>query len=355
MSRSNYDAVGTAMTPPTDPAPRRRRAARRLARAALAVGVSVAASVAATAVPTFAADGTVPERVPAVHPGDPVDAMGRYAGRPRVEDSRLEPAPAALQGVGVDEKLDNPIPLDLVFRNEKGNVVKLGDYFGHGRPVVLQLAYYECPMLCSLVSEGLVKSLDGLDVGTGFDVLTVSIDPSETPSLARAKKQNSFKAMGKPAGASGWDFLVGDDKAIHELAAAVGFRYKYVAQTGQYSHPAVLTVLTSDGRVSNYLYGVQFPPKVMKEAIATAGTGQAGTPLEQFIFTCYQVAHSIGLYSGRAMLLMRLAGVATILALGGALFAFVMKERHRSAAAEADDAVDGGDADPAMTPATRAE
>ena len=325
---------------PTTAARPPRRRPRRLLASALSLAL-----LGPAALPAAALADLPPTNA---RPGDPVDATGRYAGPPRIDDSRLEPAPAALQGVGVDEKLEAQLPLDLAFRDEDGNLVKLEKYFNNGRPVVLQLAYYECPMLCSLVSEGLVKSLDGLDVGGAFDVLTVSIDPTESPSLARLKKQNSFKAIGKPPGATGWTFLTGDQKSIDALADATGFRYKYVAASGEYSHPAVLTVLTPGGAVSNYLYGVQFEPGVMKDAIATAGRGATGTPLEQFIFTCYQVIHSIGLYSGRAMLLMRVAGVATVLAIAGGLFALVMRERYRTPVLDAAgaDGLEGDDNDP---------
>ena len=267
---------------------------------------------------------------------------------PSVAGGRSEPLPKELQGVGITEKLNNQIPLNLTFRNEEGEVVKLGDYFGKGRPVVLQMAYFECPMLCGLIAEGMMTSLKGVDLKKSgdFDVLTVSINPDETPGEAKAKRVNAIRDLGKPAGADDVHFLVGDERDIRELADAVGFEYKFVPSVGQYSHPAAIFVLTDEGKVSNYLYGVRFDPKVLTDSIANASQGKSSTPLQAFILTCFHIGDQIAKYTHSAYLMMRLAAVATMLAIAGTITAFVVREKRRNAA-EAGDGGDGGKGHPA--------
>lgn len=279
--------------------------------------------------------GTVP--VHAAAPSDPAAATSTVdqGTLPSVTGGRSEPLPKELQGVGITEKLNNQIPLNLTFRNEEGEVVKLADYFGKGRPVVLQMAYFECPMLCGLIAEGMMTSLKGVDLKKSgdFDVLTVSINPDETPGEAKAKRINALRDLGKPAGADDVHFLVGDERNIRELADAVGFEYKFVPSVGQYSHSAAIFVLTDEGKVSNYLYGVRFDPKVLTDSIANASQGKSSTPLQAFILTCFHIGDQIAKYTGSAFLLMRLAGIATMLAIAGTITAFVVREKRRSAAA----------------------
>ena len=272
---------------------------------------------------------------PAVSPAAPTAAS---AADPTASilPGRTEVAPDALQGIGVDEKLGNPVPLDLSFRNEEGEVVKLGDYFGKGRPVVLQLAYFECPMLCSLVAEGMTQSLKGVDLKKSgdFDILTVSIDPRETPSMAKAKRTTLLRDLGKPAGAEGVHFLVGDERNIKLLADAVGWKFKYIPSVGQFSHPAAIMVMTPQGKVGTYLYGVRFDSARLTDSIANAQQEKTTTPLQAFILTCFHVGSSIAKYTTSAYMMMRIAGVLTMLTIVGTVTAFIVRDNRRRAADE---------------------
>ena len=170
--------------------------------------------------------------------------------------------PAALDGVRIDQRLNEQVPLDLVFRDETGHAVKLGDYFG-GKPVILALVYYECPMLCTLTLNGLVRSMRVLpfDAGSQYTVVTVSFNPRETPALAAAKKKEYLAHYARPGGEAGWHFLTGDEPSIRQLAQAVGFHYNYDQPSGQYAHAAGLIVLTPKGRTARYFYGVEYSPQ----------------------------------------------------------------------------------------------
>lgn len=234
---------------------------------------------------------------------------------------RQEPLPRSLEGVGVDEKLDATIPLDLVFADERGRPVRLRDYFRAGKPVVLTLNYYRCPMLCTLILNGYVESLKGVGwiPGREFESVTVSIDPRETPPLAQAKKQTYIEELGQPAAASGWHFLTGRDESIKALADAVGFRYRYLEDTDEFAHAAAIFVLTPDGRVSRYLYGVAFPPKTVRLALVEASEGKIGSALDQLILYCYHYDPVTGTYAPAAMKIMRAGSLLT-----GAVFALVM-------------------------------
>ncbi len=314
------------------------RTITRIFTAATCAAVLAAGPATLLAAPT-------PTPVPATRPaGQPAAVSSSDAALlDSVKGGRGEAAPTELQGVGVTQKLNNQVPLNLSFRNEEGEVVKLGDYFGNGRPVVLQLAYFECPMLCGLVAEGMMTSLKGVDLKKSgdFDLLTVSINPNETPSEAKAKRTKAIRDLGKPAGADDVHFLVGDERDIRELADAVGFNYKFVPSVGQFSHPAVIMVMTDEGKVSNYLYGVRFDPKVLTDSIANAKARQASTPLQAFILTCFHVGDSIAKYTGSAFLLMRFAGIATMLAIAGTITAFIVREKRRNVADEAAEGADG--------------
>jgi protein SCO1 len=227
--------------------------------------------------------------------------------------------PTQYQNVGVDEHPNVQVPQDISFYNDRGEVVKLGDFFQSGRPVILQLGYYDCPKLCDVVSRGLVDSAKQIDLkaGTDFDFVFVSISPEESPNLAAMKRQSFIQEYGKPDEASGFHCLVGPQSSITALAQAVGFRYKEVEVQGQYAHPAVLFVLTPQGRVSRYLYGVTFPSRTLRLSLVEASAGKIGTSFDRFalMICCYDVA--TGQYAVTAIAMMEFGAIATLVVLGG--------------------------------------
>lgn len=239
--------------------------------------------------------------------------------------------PAAYRNVGVDEHLNSQLPLDLQFINEKAQFVRLGDLFHHDRPVLLQLGYLQCPMLCDQVSRGLVDSSKeiGLDIGKDFDFVFVSIDPTDSADLAQIKLNNYVKEYGKPGSASGFHFLVGTQKEIEQLAAAVGFRYQ-PAPNGQFAHPAVAMVITPDGKISRYLYGITFPEQTLRLSLVEASQGKIGTSVDQILLICLHWDPTTGKYSMTAMNLMRIGGILTMMVLGGAVFWMVKRGSQAS-------------------------
>lgn len=240
--------------------------------------------------------------------------------------------PDELVGVGVDEKIDNQVPGDLMFVDETGKTIRLGDYFNRGRPILLQLGYFECPMLCGLVSQGMVESVRSISLmpGRDYDILYVSIDPREHPTLASMKKRAMVTASEKPEGAGGWHLLTGREYDIKRLTEAVGFNYRWHDSQKQFAHAAVLILLTPDGRVSRYLYGVRFDPRTLRLSIVEAGQGKVGSIMDQILLTCFQFDRHAGQYTMAAMALMRLGGFFTVLVLiGGLWFAFRHEQRRR--------------------------
>ena len=234
--------------------------------------------------------------------------------------------PAPLKDVGIDQKLDSQIPLDATFRDEAGRTVKLGEYFGK-RPVIMALVYYQCPMLCNRVLDGLVSALRILsfDPGQEFDVVVVSFDAREQPPLAQAKKEAYLKAYGRPQTSGGWHFLTGDLNSIHALTKSVGFRYTWDAHSNQFAHASAIIEITPQGRVSSYYYGVEFPPKDMRLGLIQASQNKIGSPVDQILLFCFHYDPTTGRYTPVAMNILRLAGGATLLLLGG--FVFVMLRR----------------------------
>jgi protein SCO1/2 len=239
--------------------------------------------------------------------------------------------PSILERVGLDQKLDAQVPLDLTFRDEQGATVRLGQYF-HGKPVVLSLVYYNCPMLCTEVLNGMKGVFRHLPlvIGRDFEVVTVSIDPTETPSLAAAKKAMYLKGYEHPEGASGWHFLTGDQPQIRTLADVVGFRYVYDKQTKQYAHAAGIMVLTPEGKVARYLYGVDYLIKDMKLALVEASNNTVGSPIDQVLLLCYHYDPATGKYGLVVMNLLKIGGAITLLVLGGFIIIMLRRERkHR--------------------------
>ena len=239
--------------------------------------------------------------------------------------------PPALEDVGVEEHLDAKLPLDVEFVDESGTPVTLGSYFDGDRPVILTLNYYRCPMLCGLQLNGVVEGLTGLDwsIGDQFEMVTVSIDPLETPTLAREKKQNYLKWYDREGAASGWHFLTGRQDDITRLAETVGFRYTYDEASGQYAHAAAIFVSTPDGRVARYLYGIEYPPKQLRLALLEASEGKIGNAIDQLILYCYHYDPSGRSYAPAAMNIMRLGGGATALVLGSSLALFWTRDLRR--------------------------
>jgi len=239
--------------------------------------------------------------------------------------------PAQLEEVGIEEHLDAKIPLDLEFRDEHGVVVKLGDYFDGEKPVILTLNYYKCPMLCGLQLNGLLDGLMEVDwtPGQEFEMVTVSINPLETPALATEKKQNYLKKYGRPSAASGWHFLTGKEPEIRQLASTLGFGYTYDRETGEYAHAAAIFVSTPDGRVARYLYGIEYPPRRLRLALLEASEGEIGSTIDQLILYCYHYDPSNRRYTPIAMNIMRLGGGATTLVLGLTLGGFWLRELRR--------------------------
>ncbi len=238
--------------------------------------------------------------------------------------------PPILREVGFDQRLGEAVPLDLHFRDEAGKSVRLGDYFGE-KPVVLALVYYECPMLCTLTLNGLVSALGVLtfDVGKEFEVVTVSFEPKETPEMAAAKKATYLARYKRKGAAEGWHFLTGDEEAIHALTAAVGFRYAWDERTQQYAHPAGIMVLTPDGRMARYLYGIEYAPKDLRFSLIEASEGKVGTAVDQVVLFCYHYDPQTGKYGAAIMRLLRVAGLLTMAGLGS--FMLVMWRRDRKA------------------------
>lgn len=238
--------------------------------------------------------------------------------------------PPMLREVGIDQKLSTPLPLELFFQDETGQTIQLRQYFDN-KPVILAFVYYECPMLCTQVLNGLVESLRTLsfDAGKQFDVITVSFDPGETPKLAAEKKANYLKQYERSGTAAGWHFLTGDSAAIRQLTSAVGFRYKYDASTDQFAHASGLMVITPEGKIARYFYGIEYPARDLRLALIEASENKIGSPVDQLLLYCFHYDPLTGKYGLVIMNVLRVAGVATVLLLG--TFMLVMFRRDRRA------------------------
>lgn len=216
-----------------------------------------------------------------------------------------------------------------MFRDERGKVVRLREYFGGKKPVVLNFVYYRCPMLCPIVLDGTTEALTALkfDIGEEYDVITVSIDPRDKAADAARMKDKYIKRYGRLSSANGWHFLTAHETAIKKLADAVGFQYSYDAKSDQFAHGAALLVLTPDGRTSRYFYGFEYKPRDLRLAIVEASEGRIGTVADQLLLLCFHYDPSIGKYSRNALLFARAGGVTTMIALGGFLIFMFRKER----------------------------
>lgn len=230
--------------------------------------------------------------------------------------------PSVLREVGIDQKLNNQIPLDLVFRDEIGRPVALGQYFGK-RPVILALVYYDCPMLCTVALNGLLHSLKELkfNVGQEMEIVTVSFDPTEAPSLAAAKKAVYVGLYNRPGAAAAWHFLTGEEASIRRLTQAVGFRYNYDPRTKQYFHATGIMVLTPQGRLARYFYGIQYPVNNLRLGLVEASAGKIGSPVDELMLYCSQYDPGTGKYSVIITHVLKLGALVTVLSLASLVLA----------------------------------
>ena len=259
--------------------------------------------------------------------------LGTFAATAVAQDQPPEnKLPQLLRDVGIDQKLNEQIPLDLQFRDETGRPVALREYFG-GRPVILTLVYYECPMLCTQVLNGVLRSIQGIsmDAGKQFRVVTVSINPREQPPLAASKKRIYTGLYGRAGADEGWHFLTGDEPAIEKLAKAVGFRYAYDPKSGQYAHASAIMVLTPDGRLSRYFYGIQYPSRDLRLGLVEASAGKIGTPVDQILLFCYHYDPTTGKYGVAILNVVRGGAILTVLLLAVFLIPQFRRERRMAA------------------------
>jgi protein SCO1/2 len=240
-----------------------------------------------------------------------------------------DPPAGILTEIGVDQKLDSQLPLDAVLRDEQGRAVALKDYF-NGKPVILSFVYFECPMLCTMTLNGLVHSLKPLSfhIGKEFEVISISIDPSETPSLASQKKQSYVKEYGRAGASSGWHFLTGDQESIRRITDAAGYRYKWDEHTRQWAHVSAIVIATPDGRVSQYLHGIEFSSRDVRLSLVKASEYKIGTIVDRALLYCYHYDPTTGRYGFVIMNSVRLAGLATVCALAAFIVVNVRRERR---------------------------
>ena len=240
--------------------------------------------------------------------------------------------PSVIREIGFDQRLGESVPRDATFRDEEGRSVRLGDYFGR-RPVVLNFVYFDCPMLCTVSLNGLVSALDivAFTPGREFELVTISFDPKESPGLALAKKKAYLARYKRPNAAAGWHFLTGEKDSIDRVTRTAGFRYAWDDETKQFAHPAGLLVLTPEGRISRYLFGIEYSPKDLRLALVESGEGKIGGLVDDFLLFCYQYNPLTGRYSASILNVVRVLAVLTVLALSG--FVLPMLRRERAAAA----------------------
>ena len=224
--------------------------------------------------------------------------------------------PPMLKDIGIEQRLGKALPLDAIFQDEMGRPVRLGQYF-HGRPVILVLAYYNCPMLCTQVLNGLVSAAKVLafDAGKQFEVVVVSFDPRERPIDARAKKAPYVAEYGRPGASAGWHFLTGGAGSIERVTRAAGFRYKYDDSTGQFAHSTAIYVATPDGKLSRYFYGIEYAPRDLRLSLVEASNRRIGSAVDQILLYCYHYDPKLGRYSTAILGVVRMGGAAAVLIL----------------------------------------
>ncbi len=257
--------------------------------------------------------------------GAPAPGYRREAGVP------ASSVPAPLREIGFDQRVGEPVPLDAALLDEDGRDVRLGDFFGP-RPVVLAFVYYECPMLCTQMLRSMASTFGVLSMtpGEDYEIVLVSIDPRETPEIAARRKADVIERFGRPEAAGGWHFLTGRTPEIDRVAGAAGFRYVWDEDTQQYAHPAGLAVLTPDGRVARYLFGIEYGPRDLRLAIVEASEGAIGSAIDAVLLYCYHYDPMTGRYGLVVMRLLRVAGIATVLTIGAFIVIMLRRERRTS-------------------------
>lgn len=236
----------------------------------------------------------------------------------------------------MEEQLGQTVPGDVIFRDESGKEVELGQYLDGKEPILLNFVYHNCPMLCNLVMDGMAQSFKGLEwvPGKQFQVVTISFAPNEGPELAARQKKHYLEVVGKPEAAAGWHFLTGTEPQIQKLARAIGFEFKYIEEKKEYAHPAAIIFLSGSGKITRYLYGVEFPPRNVRAALVEASEGKVGTPIDQVFLFCFHYDPSENSYVLSAIKLMKAGGLLTLLALGSVLLVFWRRERRANSNSE---------------------
>lgn len=247
------------------------------------------------------------------------DAWAQKSGRTRAE----------FEGVGITRMHGEAIPQDLAFRNADGETVQLREYFDGDTPVVLNLVYHDCPMLCGLMLDGITNTMHKLSwtPGEEYTVLTVSFNPRESPEMARAQRETYLKRFGREGAARGWHWLTGSEASIEALTQAVGFNFRWMPDENEYAHPTALIFLTGEGTVSRYIYGMELPKGDFRKALVEASNGSVGNPVDQIAMYCFQFDPDKNTYTADAFNLMKLASGLMVLVLGAALFIFWRRER----------------------------
>ena len=242
--------------------------------------------------------------------------------------------PMMVQGVGIDQNLNAQIPLELTFKDETGQVVRLGQYFRE-KPVVLALVYYECPGLCDLILNGLTHTMEqiSLNVGSDYEVVTVSFNPKETWQLANAKKANYVEKYQRAGAKQGWHFLTGDEASIKSLADTVGFHFKYDPISKQFAHASGIFVITPEGKIARYFYGIEYKPRDFRLGLVEASANKIGSPADQVLLFCYHYDPMTGKYGMAVKRVTQVLGTATALGLFGFVFIMLRRERHSQPAA----------------------
>lgn len=257
-------------------------------------------------------------------------AWAQY-GRPVVDTPAPNALPEELEGIEIQDRSGSIVPADIALVDEVGQSVHFGDFFGHGRPVAVQLAYFQCPMLCTLVLNAFVDGAKPLSwvPGQDYEVVTVSFDPRDTPEIAKAKKATYVASLGKTGSEAGWHFLTGTEPEVRRLADALGFKYRWVPDRKEFAHAAGMFVLTPEGKVSRTLYGIEYPSKDMRLSLVEAGEGKLGSPFDKLLLYCFQYDAKAHKYAMVAMNVMKVGGLFTVLTLGGVLAVVWSRERHR--------------------------
>jgi len=263
--------------------------------------------------------------------------------------------PPMLRGVGIEQRLGQPLPLDAIFQDERGRPVRLGAFFGR-RPVLLALAYYNCPMLCTQVLNGLVSSLRVLsfDAGKEFEVVVISFDPHDRPVDAAAKKKAYVDQYGRPGAEMGWHFLAGNVASIERVTEAVGFHYRFDESIGQFAHASAIYIATAEGKLSRYFYGIEYAPRDVRLGLVEASNNRIGSPVDQILLFCYHYDPKVAKYSAAVLGLVRLGGVAAVLILSTFLAVMWRRDRRRDAIRAAARTSPGGAPDRAPAAGGRA-